>query len=178
MPISTVSDRDFTEQKHPELGPRKFSISHSNREGVILIAIATVCFVVGAILFSLGREFYTMYAVLAVFIGSIFGILGVGNVLKSRAVVHVHQLGFEKIASSSHEIVFFEAIDQCKLNYISTGVTRGIGFFLSDGNSKIRIVDGIGRWDVDSKNKYDRLVNHVLDGIPDSVKIKGDHQRG
>ena len=71
----------------------------------------------------------------------------------------------------------YDEVTNCKLNYISQGVSTGIGLVISNGDSKIKIVDNMGRWDTESKMKYTSMVNRIASRIPESVKVKGDHAK-
>lgn len=179
MPVFTQHDNEFREHDHTDFGERLFTMSHKWRDGIILTAVGVVCAVAAIVLFVLSKqtEIFVLYACLAAFISLLFSIIGLTTLVRSRTTIHVYETGVEKKTGHNTVGMSYDEVTNCKLNYISQGVSTGIGLVISNGNSKIKIVDNMGRWDTESKMKYTSMVNRIASRIPESVKVKGDHSK-
>ena len=179
MPVFTQYDNEFRERDHADFGQRLFTMSHKRRDGIVLTAVGAACAVAAVVLFVLSKqtEIFVLYACLATFISLLFSIIGLTTLVRSRTIIHVYETGIEKKTGQNIVGMSYDEVTNCKLNYISQGVSTGIGMVLSNGNSKIKIVDNMGRWDTESKMKYTSMANRIASRIPESVKVKGDHAK-
>jgi len=179
MAILTDSDPKFRPLDHKVLGRRVFTLSELQRDGIILATVAAVFIVIAAVLFYKGTrsEIFNLYGVGFGFMAILAGVLAGKILYSAKHVIHVYEEGLEQDFPDKLVRLTFDSVHECKLNYISKGVSVGIGFAVSDGWKRIRITDSFGVWDKKSKRKYDAFVNYVTDQIPSTTRIEGDYRR-
>ncbi|MDB2686727.1 hypothetical protein N9Y42_05905 [Mariniblastus sp.] len=175
MPILKPYDDAFSDREHPILGQRTYTISQSQRDGVILVSISVLFAIVACVLFYMASQYelLAMYGVLAAFIGLLFAPIGLNKILRSRTTVHIYENGIEKVVGNVRSCVKYEDVTKCKLIFGSRGISTGFGMDLSDNVTTIKIWDSLGRWDLESSNDYTSLANKIASKIPKNVEITG-----
>ena len=177
MPVFIPYDDQFNDRKHSELGQRNFTVSHARKDGLVMTAISMCLLVAACVLFAMVNryELFALYGALAAFLGLLLGAVGLNTIYRSRVTVHVYDEGAEKVVGGVRSCINFVDVTECELIFASKGLNTGFGMKLSDGTTKIRIWDSLGRWDTESTNRYNSLANKIAEKIPKDVKITGIH---